>query len=448
MKMMRKITAMTMLAASSMSAMASTATDKRFDSLLTSYKITPKEEQTYCYTDERGNVRGTNIDQQIRLASVTKLITSLWAVKVLGPKHTYDTVLYLKDDQLHIQGSFDPFMSNEKMIYLVSSLNKLGIKNLKRITYDKLVQINPSAQIHTDQYPLITRASNGKHLTHYFNTATWTETLKADYKKYSNLAPKGRYVTNPVFSVEEVVYVDKNPLVLSPQLIPNDVRVITMKSPPLFKYLKEINVKSNNYAAHTVFLDLGGEAKFNKFFQDIFGLGPNEIGIYNGSGLPTMREGVRLDNYGSCRIVADLIADLKRTVERQSMELEDVIAVPGSDGGTFRNRLNSSDLKNTLVAKTGTLMHTSSLAGALNTKKGFSFFGIFNHTTNIANAKAVQNEMVRALFKELGGSKNFKYTVEGFLPYDKDNQIKNFSDLMEDDLDTGFSEIEGELILH
>ena len=460
-----KKTAAILLLTTSFGSNASVSTDRKFDRLISNSSIESAQEQAYCYTNSRGVLQGKNVDKEIRLASVTKLITSLWAIKELGAKYTYDTKLYIKGDHLHIKGSLDPFMSNEKMVYLVSSLNKIGITKLSKITFDNSVQINPSAQVHTDVYPVITKETNAKWIKLYFNTANWTNTLKADYYKYSNNAPSGRYVRNVSFSVDRVEYVEKNPLEPSILNLPKDVRILTLKSPSLYKYLKEINVKSNNYASHTIFKNLGGDTVFRTYAYDIFGISPEEMAIYNGSGLPTRVAGSRLDNVASCRIMTKLVDDLKESLERQGMGLEDVVAVPGSDGGTFRNRLNTNDLKNTLVAKTGTLMHTSSLAGALNTRSGYSFFGIFNHTEHIRDAKYIQNEMVRSILADLGGPRNFNYRVEQFLPYDRNANVKSFDldsmnslnsiasvdsadldDSHNSDVDTGFSEVENELI--
>lgn len=428
----------------SFQAFSSEASNARFKTLIKNYKVTPHSEQSYCYTDEKGNFKGINIDKKVRLASVSKVLTSLWAVKEFGAHHTYNTVFYIKGKHMHIQGAYDPFMSNEKMIYIVSSLNKLGITSLDKITYDRLIQINPSAQFYTGTHPIITRETNKQRLQLYFNTARWTATLKADYRKYSNLAKAGRYVKNPTFSVKTVEFSESNPF-YNPKLeeAPSEVRVLTLKSPMLYKYLKEINVKSNNYASHTIFQDLGGEKKFNEFIKNNYGFNSSEIAMFTGSGLPSSKNGKRIDNYGTCRIVAKLTEELKVELEKQRREIEDVIAVPGNDAGTFRNRLNTNEYRNTLVAKTGTLRHTSTLAGAINTQKGFSFFGIYNHTGNVQGAKSVQNLMVKRLFTEMGGPKNFNYKVEGFLPYNPNLPLK--SQLLELE-DTGFTEIEDELI--
>lgn len=446
MKLASNLTTLAVISMVASSAFASENTDVAFDKLLTTYKLTPKDEQSYCYTDELGKLQGKNVDQKVRLASVTKLVTTLWAMDVLGPNHRYNTKLYIKGSQLHIQGSFDPFMSNEKMLFLVSQLNTLGYTHFDKITYDKTVQIFPGAQAHSDPYPLITRDSNGKNIKQYFNTAAWSKIFRAEYDRLASLAKKDRFLKNVEMSADVVEFSEKNPLVADINAVPEDVKVLTLTSPELYKYLKETNVKSNNYSSHTIFLDLGGVAKFEKWAAEKFNLTTDKIKLYNGNGLPTTIDGKRHDNYSTCAVMAEINSALKEVSERQGKEIEDVVAVPGSDGGTFANRLNSSDLKNTFVAKTGTLMHTSTLAGAMNTQKGYSFFGVFNQTTDIVSAKKVQNSMVEEIMTEMGGPKTFNYRVEGFHAYDNNENVKNFNIIDEEEA-TDFSAIDGDLQL-
>ena len=435
MTLIKKIVTTAFIAMTSTSAFASAKTDADFSRLLSTYKVTPANEQSYCYTDGLGALQGKNVDLQIRLASVTKLLTSLWAIEEKGIDYRYDTKLFIKGNNLHIQGSYDPFLSNEKMLFLISQLNTLGYTHFDKITYDKNIQINPNAQLHTDQYPLITRDSNGKNLKMYFNTASWTTAFWSEYDRLASMAKKDRFLNDVNFSVDTVEYSGVNPL-------GEDAKVLTLTSPKLYQYLKEIHVKSNNYSSHTIFQDLGGVVKFQKFLADRFSLTEDQIKLYNGSGLPTITSGVRYDNYATCRIMADLISELKASAERQQKDISDIVAVPGNDAGTFRNRLNSTDYKNTFVAKTGTLMHTSTLAGAMSTQKGYSFFGIFNQTTDAVGAKQVQNDMVKIIMDEMGGSRVFGYRVEGFHAYDNYENVKNFN-IFDEEEDSEFSAIEG-----
>ncbi len=376
-------------------------------------------DQSYCYTDETNKVAGSNIDMRIRLASVSKLITTLWAVEELGVHHKFKTKLFIKDNDLHIEGTFDPFLGNEKMFFLISQLNDLGYKQFNNITFDKNVIINPNAQLASDEYPEMSAQKITGYLSNYFNTAKWSKDLKNEYDVIARSSNAGRINTQVSFSAKSISYSPTNPFENDP-----NARMLTLSSPDLFKYLKEMNIRSNNYVAETIFRKLGSTNSFQQFLETKYGITSDQVFFFTGSGLPATLNGLRKDNYATCSIILSLIAKLKTSVENQLLELENIVAVPGSDGGTFRNRTFPADFKNSFVAKTGTLMHTSTLAGAMNTQNGFSFFGIFNQTTDIAGAKAVQNSMVSSIMLDMGGPKSFDYKVEDFYTYNEENVKK------------------------
>lgn len=400
---------------------ASEKTDKTWKQELKIQGIEAKD-QSYCYTDEDGISQGSNLDMRVRLASVSKLLTSLWAVEKLGVDHKFNTKLYIKGDHLHIEGSYDPFMFNEKMFFLVSQLNELGYFKFDTITFDKNLIINPDSRSATDDFPKVDEATMAGFLKKYFNTESWSLDLKNEYLSFYKLAKTGKFRKEVQFEVKNFKRVGTNPFADD-----TSVRSLTLTSPFLFKYLKEMNVKSHNYVSEMLFRYIGGISDFALFLNDRFNLSTKEVQFFTGSGLPAFIDGVRRDNYATCGIILNLVAELKETVEKQGRLIEDVVAVPGSDGGTFRSRIFPSDYKNSFVAKTGTLMHTSTLAGAMNTKKGFSFFGIFNQSTDIAGSKTVQNAMVKSIMTEMGGPLVFEYTVEPFHPYNDDN-VKTFEE--------------------
>lgn len=436
MTLTKHIAVVALITISATNVFASAKTDADFSSLLKSYQVAPANDQSYCYTDETGALQGKNVNLRVRLASVTKLLTSLWAIEERGINYRYDTKLFIEGNNLHIQGSYDPFMNNEKMLFLVSQLNSLGYTHFDKITYDKNIQINPTAEKFTDNMPLITRDSNGRNIKKYFNTSSWTTAYRDEYDRLASMARSDRFLPYVDFSVDTVEYSGVNPL-------SKNARILTLTSPKLHQYLKETNVKSNNYTSHTIFQDLGGAVKFQKFLADRFNLTTNKIKIYTGSGLSVTESGQRKDNYATCAVIVDLIAELKASAERQFQDISDIVAVPGNDAGTFRNRLNSSEYKNTFVAKTGTLKHTSTLAGAMNTQMGYSFFGVFNQTTDIVGAKKVQNEMVQSIMDEMGGPKSFYYEVAGFRAYDNYESVKNFDLFDGEEEASDFSAIEG-----
>lgn len=413
-------------------AFASEKTDKNWSQQLASQGL-DSADQAYCYTDANNKVQGKNVDMKVRLASVSKLLISLWAVDKLGVDFKYDMKLFIKGNNLHIQGAYDPFLGNEKMFYLLSQLNELGYTKFDTITFDKNLVLYPDAQYIIDEYPVINANTNTRYLKNYFNTKNWNADTKAEYSNFYNLAKSGRFVKNVNFEVANIKFAETNPFADDAE-----VKVLTLSSPSLYKYLKEMNIKSNNYVAETIFRQLGGPAKFEQFMAEKFNLLSDKVHFYTGSGLPFYIDGKRKDNYATCSVMLNLFSELKNRVETQNKEMEDLIAVPGSDGGTFRNRIFPADYKNSFVAKTGTLMHTSTLAGMMNTQEGISFFGIFNQSEDIHGSKIVQNNMVKSIMTEMGGPKAFNYEFEGFHTYSGDT-LKDF--LPSDD----FSSIEGRL---
>ena len=136
--------------------------------------------------------------------------------------------------------------------------------------------------------------------------------------------------------------------------------------------------------------------------------------LSTGSGLDSRDDGARFDNYSTCAATLNVLASLHDEVQKHQLELQDVMAVPGSDGGTFRNRFIGKKISDTMVAKTGTLHHTSTLAGALNTNSGLEYFGIFNQTRRVSASRALQNAMVNSIFDILGGMNQFEYTSHKF----------------------------------
>lgn len=404
---------------------SSEKTDADWNKFITETKL-PSADQAYCFTDELGKIQGENIDLKVRLASVSKLVTSLWAMDILGPSYKYKTKLFIKNGNLHIAGSFDPFMGNEKMFFLLSQLNDLGYNKFETITFDNNLLVFPNAEGYNENYPQITHDIIAKNLAMYFNTSSWTPNMKAEYSRIANLAKAGRMRKEVTFEMREAKYVEKNPYEGD-----QFARLLTLSSPPLYKYLKEVNVESNNFVAHTIFLGLGGEEKFAEYLSERYGLTADTIHFWTGSGLPSVINQERRDNYATCSSMLSLIRDLKNSSERQGRELEDIVAVPGSDAGTFRNRIFPSDYKNAFVAKSGTLMHTSTLAGSMSTKHGFNFYGIFNQSTDIKGSKIVQNAMVKSIMTEMGGPKAFNYVVEDFDTYGTDDVKSLFNKLFE-----------------
>ena len=271
-----------------------------------------------------------------------------------------------------------------------------------------------------------------KSLKDYFTVGEWN-LLKTAYIKFIKETPKEIIdelqirtdLDDIQLSVEAISNVDKNPLK------EGDLKSYQMVSPIIAKYLKIMNIDSNNYIADQVFEKVGGEKEYKKYIDKMiadrfgdykaqrqeFSKDEDSFAFYTGSGLNTTRKGQRVDNYATCAIMVELMKDLDTKLDSITRKMQEIIAVPGVDGGTFRSRLNTPKLARSIVAKTGTLKHTSTLLGKVSAEQGDIFFGMFHQMAGWkGNAKIVQNMMVTELLDNYGGPKKFDYKKEFFFP--------------------------------
>lgn len=389
-------------------------------------EIKNRDEQAYCYIGSDGRIHGANHDIRIRLASVSKLFTTLWAVDKLGANYQYETKLFVKGKHLHIEGANDPFFGRQKMFFLLSELRRNNLK-IKTISFSNKFLVYDGKR-HSN-YKSPTHESTRQKLTIYFRPKKWSRDFIKEYERHIALAKSStRNYDDPIklLSYRKLKKFNiKLNKISTNQNFPfdrddDDIRVFVIKSPILTKYLKVMNVKSDNYIADTLFSQLGkengGAVEFSNYLQEEFDISKRQVTLYNGSGLDSKIDGKRVDNYATCGTSLRVIEALKNKIEDQGYNITDVVAVPGSDGGTFKDRLNSKSLKNTFVAKTGTLFHTYSLAGVFNTAEGERVFGIYHQTQQKWSARKIQNEMVVALFDAFGGTKKFDYQKKSFYP--------------------------------
>lgn len=413
----------------------------QWNQLLRDYKMSP-EHHSFCYSSENSEVRGANVHMKVRTASVSKLITTLWAVEKLGPAHQFETKLYLRKNgdsfDIHIQGSRDVVFSKRKLFHLVNQLHHAGVEKIRTISFDDKTVAFAKAEDYVGSVVRVTPEVTAKNIYDYLHTKGWKILLPV-YKKYVTSTP---LEIRDLFQIEQdpevfrISIQEVKPVKVAPfDIDAPDVTQLSLVSPYIEEYLKFLNIVSNNFMADQIFENLGSEQGFDEYIKEFLslnfpdydtqmtGFSSNEppIKMFTGSGLNTIRNGDRVDNYATCAIVIKLIERLKTKLQELDSKIEKAVAVPGSDGGTFRSRLNSPRLKNTMVAKTGTLFHTSALAGMLSTKEGTKFFGIFHQLRGAkGNAMIVQNKMVRALIDDFGGEAPFDYTPLFFYPVARD----------------------------
>jgi serine-type D-Ala-D-Ala carboxypeptidase/endopeptidase (penicillin-binding protein 4) len=402
--------------------------------ILRDFKV-PKADQAYCLMDE-GVVKGSNVHKKIRLASVSKLFTTLWAIEKLKVDYQFETTFYLQGKHLHIEGGRDPVFSRRKFYFLVSQLNNLGIKKLDKITFDKNmrvfanVEINPQAEVNNGDILDKSRIN----IKDFLHTPAW-DRIKTDYRNFAKTTPNRvlkelqirKSLGDISLRIGSVYQLNKFPFKSRKKTI----RKFSHRSPEIIKYLKVMNIVSNNFIADQIFMKLGGEKGFDAYIKPFiqenfpdykqqrskFKKGEANIKMFTGSGLDSRRNNKRVDNFTTCAIAVKLIEKLQMALEAQEILIQKAVAVPGVDKGSFKRRLKTPRVAKKLVAKTGTLRHTSSLAGMINTKKGSVYFGIFNHLLGVkGKVRLAQNKMVRQFLDQYDGGKKLIYTSEYFFP--------------------------------
>jgi D-alanyl-D-alanine carboxypeptidase/D-alanyl-D-alanine-endopeptidase (penicillin-binding protein 4) len=386
-----------------------------------------------------GNATGYQTRDLVPLASVSKVMTSYWAASVLGLDSSFETKLHLTaitDDtfDLHLEGSRDPFMGRATLHFMMSELNRMGVKKIRHLTFDENfraflgVQENAHTEIGVDG--LISAQETADNLRSLLNRTRWTDSsLKAYTLTQARAKAQGvTMATDIALSVADV------------QMLPSaiyrdggdDTIVISLKSSPLSRYLKEMNIYSNNYIADALWVILGGGSGFQKFYQRQLNLGAAQIRFYTGSGLPSKdAKGQRLDNLSTCESVLQILNAFEKDLSSVGQDLSSVMMVGGVDNsGTLGSTYEQDSLKGAVVAKTGTIDPTKTLAGYVSTQEGKIFFGAFfrvSGSTQAAQATEQRDYLVKKLIREHGGKKDLGVSSREFLPFDKNSYFKTVS---------------------
>ncbi|MGE3760262.1 MAG: D-alanyl-D-alanine carboxypeptidase, partial [Pseudobdellovibrionaceae bacterium] len=267
----------------------------------------------------------------------------------------------------------------------------------------------------------IPRDTQIKGLQSALNPAKWVDAEKNHYLKLIPKAQKAGFQMLPMakvkFKVEEVVHAASNPFKDAPGVI-----VYQMKSAPIYKYLKHMNVNSMNWTADKIFEGLGGAEEWKTFATKVLKLDPSTFEINNGSGLNIGADYPnRKDNFSTCNNMIAGLAIMDKALVQQGGKytLEDIMMVSGIDEGTLSGVYAGEYLSRSVVAKTGTLKNAATLAGFVRTQKGIVFFGLFFQTLSISQARNARDILVQRLIKEYGGPAKTNWKSAGpFLSFD------------------------------
>ncbi len=291
-------------------------------------------------------------------ASLTKVATSLAALRTFGPEHRFVTEFaatgpiangILKGD-LVVIGHQDPFFVWEDAIAVGSLLNQL---NIKQVTGNLVIVGQFYMNYETEA------AKAGTLLKQGIDARAWNEEAKTQFRTLPLSTPK------PSVAIAGTVQVAANP--------PANLRpLLKHNSAALAELLKKMNRYSNNAMAEMLANAAGGASAVAKNAAKATGLPQSEIQLVNGSGLSP-------DNKISPRMVCALFRAIERELQPSGMTIGDIFTIVGSDEGILDER----KLPRFTVVKSGSLDNVSALAGAMPTQnQGIVWFAIMNGGVN------------------------------------------------------------------
>lgn len=381
-----------------------------FKTLVSQSKLGTVTEQAYCYAQD-GVTHGYQTEKLQRIASVTKIISTLLVSETMDLNQKFTTKIYVGKDSLHIEGGRDPYFEEDKLLLLMQSLNDLGYKSFKRITFNRDFLFYDIAM---GEYAKVTPEISRTRLAFYLSGKN-PASVRAKWQSIRKFAEEegvSLQVSSPSVTATSIAISDVNPL------LNENPAVYIHKSKAFHQLLKTMNVQSKNYVAENVYL-AGSAIKKLPVLLAEKGISSTTFKINNGSGLPIINGSSRADNLATCSTVLKIVSLLAESLKKHNLEMSDVMAVNGGkDLGSFRERFeNYPNTHEAVLSKTGTLKHTSSLAGVL-LINGNTPFAILNHTTNSAGARKFQDKFVSRMFDHLGAPTPLDYTKISIFPWD------------------------------
>lgn len=389
---------------------ASPGLTAEFQTLVSQSKLGPAKDQAYCYAKD-GVTLGYQKDKLQRIASLTKLFSTLLVSETTDLHKTFTTKIYIGKESLHIEGGKDPYFEEDKLLLLMQTLNDLGYKSFRRITFNRDFHFYDIAM---GEYLKVTPEISRTRLDVYLS-GKYPSTVKSKWQSIRKFAEEegvSLEAASPSISATTISISDVNPL------LSENPAVYVHTSKPLHRLLKTMNVQSKNYVSENMYL-MGSAIKKLNVLMGEKGILPATYKISNGSGLPIINNKTRIDNQATCSTVLKVISLLEESLKKQRLQLSDVVAVNGGkDLGSFRERFEKyPETHEAVISKTGTLKHTSSLAGVL-LSNGSIPFAILNHTTSASRARSFQDKFVARMFDNLGVPNPMDYTKISIFPWD------------------------------
>ena len=380
-------------------------------------QVTPQTQQTrllplsddttvaYCEvslssTDETiKNYSGFHDFALYPLASVSKLFTEAWALDHLGADYKFEhewRLLKNKDGTVdaYLNTNFDPIFNIEKVLYTISQLQqRFGVNSIRNLYISASTRMylsvlnNPHAELNIVPVSSEETLGNFKLI---FNSASWgQQTQQAKINVQTYFSSQGQSFSLPAsFSLQNVALDTDGSIAKQFQ----SATVFKIESVSLFRYIKNINVNSNNYLADALFSLLGGEAEFLKFEKEKLGLDESSLIMKTGSGLSMQANGQRVDNKATCSAVLKLLHFFKLNAQKNNLDLGDLLITAGQDpDSTYETKLT---FNKSVVLKTGRLydVEALNLAGIASTGQGLMAFTFLGHDFGINDEVLMQGK--------------------------------------------------------
>lgn len=330
--------------------------------------------QSLCYTNNRQDYfYGKN--QKQNPASVTKLFMTYWAIKKLGAFHRFETKLYQQDNNIFLKSSGDPYLLSQQLLLLVSKLNDSGVQGFDTLYVNKKIMLDWNQS----------RNYIKRKLLILFNPKLWDESI---YKLLNENEMTHLWLLkkSSSISVKKVVFSDG--------IAGNDDPIIVLKSPFIFRSLKEVNKYSNNFYFDQLLKYLGGVRDFNDFISKNLKMNPKDFYFYTASGLG--------ENYLKCEHILALFKEMMKMIKQSQITLNQLLPVLGIDRGTMHNRMEP--WPGSSWAKSGSLPEQGHLALAGITKRsaGYEFFVFLNRTKKFSRVREIQDSTLENIYHSLG----------------------------------------------
>lgn len=343
-----------------------------------------------------------NSDQLFLPASISKLLTAVAALKVLGPNYRFRTALYKSGDTIALKGYGDPYLLAAHMAAFAAVLQKAGVRDWKgRFIYDASLFVSQP------------RIRGDGDIDGAWNAGVGPLSVEFNHVViYSG--PKGPYAIPPVSLTEKELAAfapakgmnnERRPMadggkyaaeflrylcsVQGMQLpepkagIAQGKPLFVHESPPLIDLVRLMLENSNNHMAEliavatarklgakVVDLDSAGNALLEWWKKQLPKVDWTGASFHNGSGLTSE------DRFTPRQFTA--IVEYLYPLTFNGAPFYTLLPFSGWSGGSFARRLAEPATAMHVWAKLGTMDYSKTLAGVLFAKSGkplvFSIF--------------------------------------------------------------------------